>query len=83
MNFMASHKYTRFALGFVAAYLCLSVCAVPVGPKLPNEERKPVSSSIGPTYDPLDIPALDFAVVVFDPQLDANDDRMREKGGVA
>ena len=80
MNFMVSAKYTRFALGFVTAYFCLSVYAVPVGPKLPEEERKPTSSSIGPTYEPLEIPDLDFAVVVFDPQLDANDDRMREKG---
>lgn len=73
-------QYARFFLGVLSAWVCLSLYAVPVGPKLPAEESKPTSSAIGPSYEPLDIPSLDFAVVVFDPQLDANDDRMREKG---
>ena len=74
------HKYAQFVIGIFSACICLSLSAVPVGPKLPAEESKPTNSAIGPSYDPLDIPSLDFAVVVFDPQLDANDDRMREKG---
>ena len=80
MNFMSLQKCVRFAVTIFSAYVCISVCAVPVGPKLPQEESQPASSAIGPTYQPLDIPGLDFAVVVFDPQLDENDDRMREKG---
>ena len=80
MNHVALQKCAQFAFGVFATYACLSVSAVPVGPKLPQEEPKSTSASIGPTYERLDIPALDFAVVVFDPQLDANDDQMREKG---
>ena len=77
---MTLQRCAQLAFGVFTTYVCINVCAVPVGPKLPQEEAKPASSSIGPTYERLDIPALDFAVVVFDPQLDENDDRMREKG---
>ena len=80
MNHTTLHKCVQIALGVFSAYVCLSFFAVPVGPKLPAEEPKRTSTSIGPTYERLNIPSLDFAVVVFDPQLDANDDRMREKG---
>ena len=80
MNLISSQKYARFAASVIATSVCLSAYAVPVGPKLPQEETKATSSAIGPSHEPLDIPALDFTVVVFDPQLDENDDRMREKG---
>lgn len=80
MKHVALNKRTCIALSVVTTFACSSVFAVPVGPKLPQEQAKPASSTIGPTYEQLDIPALDFAVVVFDPQLDENDDRMREKG---
>lgn len=80
MNHTALHKCGQLVLGIFTAYVCLSFYAVPVGPKLPAEEPKQTISTIGPTYERLEIPSLDVAVVVFDPQLDANDDRMREKG---
>ena len=80
MIYTTSHKFAPFVLGILAVCICVNLYAVPVGPKLPAEESKRTSTSIGPSYEPLDIPPLDFAVVVFDPQLDANDDRMREKG---
>ena len=80
MNLVVLHKSTQFVIGVFVIHACLNANAVPVGPKLPEEEPKPLSSSIGPTYEPLNIPNLDFAVVVFNPQLDENDSRMREKG---
>ncbi|MCY4130448.1 MAG: hypothetical protein OXG15_14535 [Gammaproteobacteria bacterium] len=80
MSHPVLQKFLQVALGVFSAYVCLNLYAVPVGPKLPAEESKSSSTVIGPSYERLDIPSLDFAVVVFDPQLDANDDRMREKG---
>lgn len=80
MSHSTTQKTVQIALGVFSVYFCLTLSAVPVGPKLPAEESKHTSTAIGPSYERLDIPSLDFAVVVFDPQLDANDDRMREKG---
>ncbi len=71
------NKVTFFAIGLCLALFGLSVAAVPVGPKLPEE--KPSEAS-WPTFKPLAIPKLDFAVVVLDPQLDENDNKMRERG---
>lgn len=73
----------KLTAGIVLATVCHAIAAVPVGPALPSEKPKQTSTaktSIGPSYPPLNIPDLHLAVVVLDPQLDENDDRMRERG---
>ena len=51
-----------------------------MGPKLAEEERVVAEKEFGRAFPSLDIPSLDIAVVVLDPNLDEDDDQMRNKG---
>lgn len=61
--------------------VCLPVSAVPVGPQLPGDPAKPKAvNEVQATYPRLDIPELDIAVVILNPNYDENDDKLRDKG---
>ena len=68
-------------LALIVLFSTTLIWAVPVGPKLPSESPNAFSSNAGkPLPKRLDIPDLDIAVVVLDPNLDEEDQKMREKG---
>lgn len=75
-----TRKILRPLILFCAAYLGVLAQAVPVGPNI-NEVKQPEpANAIGPAKPRLDIPGLDIAVVVLNPNLDENDDGMQAKG---
>ena len=76
---MNVHNLSRsFAISVGLLFLAASIQAVQVGPRLPTEDTRKQDSL--PTLAKLPIPAMDFAVVVLNPNLDETDDNMRKKG---
>ena len=76
---MHTHLLERFL-----CLLCLLssgfVLAVGVGPKLPSDTASSAFGTTTNTPARLDIPGMDFAVIVLDPNLDEEEQKMREKG---
>ena len=73
---------TSFALStFWLVLVCLPASAVPIGPQLPSDPAKPEAINQPKNASPrLDIPDLDIAVVILNPNYDEHDDKLQDKG---
>ena len=71
-------NFVRYVLGVFATFICCAALAVPVGPRLPEEIPK--ASSKDRVFQQLNVPDLDFAVEILNPNVNENDDKLREKG---
>ena len=83
---MFKHVASRICLYFASLYLVTafeSALAVPVGPKIPTDNKPPLtttSQQAAQGLPRLDIPDMDIAVIVLNPRIDEEDDKLREKG---